>query len=106
MGVRGCRPPTASAPPSVSELSCMPGISICVDPVSDVSGPMAVHPVMAGARLHCCDAQLLSVRRFTSSMLDDSPTLRLRRLDAAAGELTLLVRERRITTLFQPIVDP
>lgn len=39
-------------------------------------------------------------------MLDDSPTLRLRRLDAAGGELTLLVRERRITTLFQPMVDP
>lgn len=36
----------------------------------------------------------------------DSPTLRLRRLDAAAHELTELMREGRITTLFQPIVDP
>ncbi len=36
----------------------------------------------------------------------DSPTLRLRRLDAAAHELTELVREGRISTLFQPIVDP
>src|SRR5690606_22809424 len=36
----------------------------------------------------------------------DSPTLRLRRLDAASHELTELVREGRITTLFQPIVDP
>lgn len=41
-------------------------------------------------------------------MLDaghDSPTLRLRRLDAAAEELGQLVRERRITPLFQPLVD-
>lgn len=37
----------------------------------------------------------------------DSPTLRLRRLDAAALELADLMRdEGRITTLFQPIVDP
>ena len=32
--------------------------------------------------------------------------LRLRRLDAATHELTELVREGRISTLFQPIVDP
>jgi diguanylate cyclase (GGDEF)-like protein len=36
----------------------------------------------------------------------DSPTLRLRRLDASTHELTELVREGRISTLFQPIVDP
>ena len=36
----------------------------------------------------------------------DSPTLRLRRLDAATHEITELVREGRISTLFQPIVDP
>jgi diguanylate cyclase (GGDEF)-like protein len=36
----------------------------------------------------------------------DSPTLRLRRLDASAHELHELVREGRISTLFQPIVDP
>jgi diguanylate cyclase (GGDEF)-like protein len=36
----------------------------------------------------------------------DSPTLRLRRLDAASHELSELVREGRISTLFQPIVDP
>jgi diguanylate cyclase (GGDEF)-like protein len=36
----------------------------------------------------------------------DSPTLRLRRLDAATHELMELVREERISTLFQPIVDP
>jgi diguanylate cyclase (GGDEF)-like protein len=36
----------------------------------------------------------------------DSPTLRLRRLDASALELGELMREARITTLFQPIVDP
>lgn len=36
----------------------------------------------------------------------DSPTLRLRRLDAASHELLELVREGRISTLFQPIVDP
>lgn len=36
----------------------------------------------------------------------DSPTLRLRRLDAAARELVELVREGRISTLFQPIIDP
>ncbi|MGH8176954.1 MAG: EAL domain-containing protein [Steroidobacter sp.] len=36
----------------------------------------------------------------------DSPTLRLRRLDAASHELMELVREGRISTLFQPIVDP
>jgi diguanylate cyclase (GGDEF)-like protein len=36
----------------------------------------------------------------------DSPTLRLRRLDAATHELMALVREGRISTLFQPIVDP
>lgn len=36
----------------------------------------------------------------------DSPTLRLRRLDAATHELMQLVREGRISTLFQPIIDP
>ncbi|MET0535758.1 MAG: bifunctional diguanylate cyclase/phosphodiesterase [Steroidobacter sp.] len=36
----------------------------------------------------------------------DSPTLRLRRLDAAALELADLIREARISTLFQPIIDP
>ena len=36
----------------------------------------------------------------------DSPTLRLRRLDASALELAELMREGRVTTLFQPIVDP
>jgi len=36
----------------------------------------------------------------------DSPTLRLRRLDASAHELGELMREGRIATLFQPIVDP
>lgn len=36
----------------------------------------------------------------------DSPTLRLRRLDAATHELMELMREGRISTLFQPIVDP
>jgi len=36
----------------------------------------------------------------------DSPTLRLRRLDAAAHELMDVMREGRISTLFQPIVDP
>lgn len=35
-----------------------------------------------------------------------SPTLRLRRLDASAHELVELMREGRIATLFQPIVDP
>lgn len=41
-----------------------------------------------------------------SDSRSDSPTLRLRRLDAAALELADLIRESRITTLFQPIVDP
>src|SRR5215510_11740587 len=36
----------------------------------------------------------------------DSPTLRLRRLDAATHEINDLMRDGRITTLFQPIVDP
>jgi len=36
----------------------------------------------------------------------DSPTLRLRRLDAAALEISDVMRESRISTLFQPIVDP
>lgn len=36
----------------------------------------------------------------------DSPTLRLRRLDASAHELAELMHEGRIATLFQPIVDP
>jgi len=36
----------------------------------------------------------------------DSPTLRLRRLDASSDELTQLMRDGRIATLFQPIVDP
>ena len=36
----------------------------------------------------------------------DSPTLRLRRLDSASHELMELLREGRISTLFQPIVDP
>ncbi|HKE93336.1 MAG TPA: EAL domain-containing protein [Povalibacter sp.] len=35
-----------------------------------------------------------------------SATLRLRRLDASTQELTQLMREGRIATLFQPIVDP
>ena len=35
-----------------------------------------------------------------------SPTLRLRRLDASTYELTELMREGRLATLFQPIVDP
>ncbi|HEY0683936.1 MAG TPA: bifunctional diguanylate cyclase/phosphodiesterase [Steroidobacter sp.] len=41
-----------------------------------------------------------------SDSRSDSPTLRLRRLDASALELAELMREGRITTLFQPIVDP
>jgi diguanylate cyclase (GGDEF)-like protein len=41
-----------------------------------------------------------------SEVRPDSPTLRLRRFDAATHELTELVREGRISTLFQPIVDP
>jgi len=41
-----------------------------------------------------------------SDSRSDSPTLRLRRLDAAALELADVIRESRITTLFQPIVDP
>lgn len=42
-----------------------------------------------------------------SDLRTDSPTLRLRRLDAAALELAELMREEgRITTLFQPIIDP
>jgi diguanylate cyclase (GGDEF)-like protein len=36
----------------------------------------------------------------------DSPTLRLRRLDAATVEIGEVVREARVSTLFQPIVDP
>ena len=36
----------------------------------------------------------------------DSPTLRLRRLDASTLEIGEIVRDARITTLFQPIVDP
>ncbi|HVF39025.1 MAG TPA: hypothetical protein VM939_03925, partial [Gemmatimonadaceae bacterium] len=36
----------------------------------------------------------------------DSPTLRLRRLDAASLEIGEILRDSRITTLFQPIVDP
>jgi diguanylate cyclase (GGDEF)-like protein len=36
----------------------------------------------------------------------DSPTLRLRRLDASTHELHELIRDGRISTLFQPIVDP
>ena len=36
----------------------------------------------------------------------DSPTLRLRRLDASSHELTQLMRDGRISTLFQPIIDP
>ncbi len=36
----------------------------------------------------------------------DSPTLRLRRLDASSHELLELIREGRVSTLFQPIVDP
>ena len=36
----------------------------------------------------------------------DSPTLRLRRLDAATHELADLMRDGRISTLFQPIIDP
>ena len=41
-----------------------------------------------------------------SDIRPDSPTLRLRRLDAATHELMGLVREGRISTLFQPIIDP
>src|SRR5688572_8731890 len=41
-----------------------------------------------------------------SEVRPESPTLRLRMLDAATHELTELVREGRISTLFQPIVDP
>src|SRR5690606_22742736 len=41
-----------------------------------------------------------------SDFRPDSPTLRLRRLDAATHELMALVREGRISTLFQPIIDP
>lgn len=41
-----------------------------------------------------------------SDLRSDSPTLRLRRLDAAAQELAQLVRAERVSTLFQPIVDP
>ncbi len=41
-----------------------------------------------------------------SDSRSDSPTLRLRRLDASALELADVMREGRITTLFQPIVDP
>src|SRR5687767_8983837 len=36
----------------------------------------------------------------------DSPTLRLRRLDASTLEIGEIVRDARVTTLFQPIVDP
>jgi diguanylate cyclase (GGDEF)-like protein len=36
----------------------------------------------------------------------ETPTLRLRRLDDAALELAEVLREGRITTLFQPLVDP
>ncbi|WP_331611835.1 bifunctional diguanylate cyclase/phosphodiesterase [Povalibacter sp.] len=36
----------------------------------------------------------------------DSPTLRLRRLDASTYELTELMRDGRLATLFQPIIDP
>src|SRR5687767_10399021 len=36
----------------------------------------------------------------------DSPTLRLRRLDASTLEIGEIVRDARISTLFQPIVDP
>lgn len=36
----------------------------------------------------------------------DSPTLRLRRLDAAALEIAEVLRDRRLATLFQPLVDP
>ena len=41
-----------------------------------------------------------------SEARSDSPTLRLRRLDASTHELTQLMRDGRIATLFQPIVDP
>jgi diguanylate cyclase (GGDEF)-like protein len=41
-----------------------------------------------------------------SDQRPDSPTLRLRRLDAASHELMELLREGRVSTLFQPIVDP
>ena len=41
-----------------------------------------------------------------SESRSDSPTLRLRRLDAAASEISEVVREARVSTLFQPIVDP
>lgn len=35
-----------------------------------------------------------------------SPTLRLRRLDASTYELTELMRDGKLATLFQPIIDP
>lgn len=41
-----------------------------------------------------------------SDVRQDSPTLRLRRLDASTYELTELMRDGRLATLFQPIVDP
>lgn len=37
---------------------------------------------------------------------NESPTLRMRRLDGAALEIAEVLRDRRIVTLFQPIVDP
>ena len=36
----------------------------------------------------------------------DSPTLRLRRLDAATLEIAEVLRDRRLVTLFQPLIDP
>lgn len=36
----------------------------------------------------------------------DSPTLRLRRLDAATLEIAEVLRDRRVLSLYQPIVDP
>jgi diguanylate cyclase (GGDEF)-like protein len=41
-----------------------------------------------------------------SDTRSESPTLRLRRLDAASHELMEVMRDGRISTLFQPIVDP
>jgi diguanylate cyclase (GGDEF)-like protein len=41
-----------------------------------------------------------------SDQRSDSPTLRLRRLDSSSLEVTEAMREGRLSTLFQPIVDP
>jgi diguanylate cyclase (GGDEF)-like protein len=38
--------------------------------------------------------------------LDETPTLRLRRMDAASTQLSDILRKSDLATLFQPIVDP